>query len=169
MYKTLSRCARSSCGGVRFLCPLACVSGVFSDPSAPPAALAPEQRLHHSVGPGDVCGGGELCWLPLSQSITYSCHSPETPLHLLLRHKHPAQRVSEHSHSTPPLHPLFSPFLIFHLSDAPSQSPPAKEELFVIRFSFLEHWGSLFRHNCLLFLRMRLPSKVFIVWMLSVA
>lgn len=31
------------------------MSQVLSDLSAPPAALALEQRLHHSISPGDTC------------------------------------------------------------------------------------------------------------------
>lgn len=115
----------------------ACVSQVLSDPSAPPAALAAEQWLHRSVSPRDVCRGWEVHQLPLSsQSITQSCQSLETPLHRLLWHRHPAERVSEDTYRifSPPL-TLHRPpppsifvflclILSFHLSYAPSQSPP---------------------------------------------
>lgn len=86
----------------------ACVSQVLSDPSAPPAALAAEQWLHRSVSPRDVCRGWEVHQLPLSsQSITQSCQSLETPLHRLLWHRHPAERVSEDTYriSPPPPNP----------------------------------------------------------------
>lgn len=84
-----------------------CVSVVLSDLSALPAALASEQWLHHSVGLRDARGGREVYQLPRSsQSITQSCQSPETPLHRLLWHRHPAERVSKDTHRI--LHPFSS-------------------------------------------------------------
>lgn len=111
------------------------VSPVLSDLVSALTALVAEQRLNHSVNPGDVCRGRAVYQLPrASHSITRSCQSPETPLCHLLQHRHPAERVSEDTYSIlhcskyPHPHPsifVFFFFIVsFHLFYAPSQSPP---------------------------------------------